>query len=74
MAEITAQAVKELREITDLPMMLCKQALVDAGGDQKKAIQILKEQVGKVKLDIWEDNFNSTYKLKNYVPEKGHHC
>lgn len=49
MAEITAQAVKELREITDLPMMLCKQALVDAGGDQKKAIQILKEQVGKVR-------------------------
>lgn len=49
MAEITAQAVKELREITDLPMMLCKKALVDAGGDQKKAIQLLKEQVGKVR-------------------------
>ncbi|MGE3316144.1 MAG: translation elongation factor Ts [Planctomycetaceae bacterium] len=49
MAEISAQAVKELREITDLPMMTCKKALVDAGGDQKKAIQILKEQVGKVR-------------------------
>ena len=33
-----------------------------------------KEQAGKVKLDVWEDNFNSTYKLKNYVPEQGHHC
>ncbi|HWL08629.1 MAG TPA: translation elongation factor Ts [Planctomicrobium sp.] len=48
MAEITAAAVKALREKTDLPMMECKKALTEAGGDQEKAIQILQEQIGKV--------------------------
>lgn len=48
MAEITAAAVKALREKTDLPMMECKKALVEAGGDEAKAILILQEQVGKV--------------------------
>lgn len=33
-----------------------------------------KEQVGRVPLEVWEDNFNSTYKLKNYQLEKGHRC
>jgi hypothetical protein len=33
-----------------------------------------KTAVGRVPLDIWEDNFNSTFKLKNYVLEKGQHC
>ena len=50
MAEITAAAVKQLREITDLPMMECKKALVEAGGDQDKAIQILKENFKKVQI------------------------
>lgn len=48
MAEITAAAVKALREKTDLPMMECKKALVAADGDETRAIQILQEQVGKV--------------------------
>ncbi|WP_437226958.1 translation elongation factor Ts [Planctomicrobium sp. SH661] len=47
MAEVTAAAVKALREKTDLPMMDCKKALVEAGGDEDKAIQILSEQAGK---------------------------
>ncbi len=50
MAEITAAAVKALREITDLPMMACKKALQDAGGDQEKAIEILREDAGKIQL------------------------
>jgi len=33
-----------------------------------------KTLVGRVPLEIWEDNFNSTYKLKNYVVEEGQHC
>jgi elongation factor Ts len=49
MAEISAAAVKALRDLTDLPMMLCKQALVEASGDQKQAIEILKREVGKVR-------------------------
>ncbi|MBD3676149.1 MAG: translation elongation factor Ts [Planctomycetaceae bacterium] len=50
MAEITAAAVKALRDLTDLPMMDCKKALVEAEGDQDKAVAILREQVGKVML------------------------
>ena len=50
MAEITAAAVKALREKTDLPMMECKKALTEAGGDEAKAIAILKEQFKKVQL------------------------
>ena len=50
MAEITAGAVKALRDLTDLPMMDCKKALVEADGDQDKAVAILREQVGKVML------------------------
>ncbi|MEZ6126471.1 MAG: translation elongation factor Ts [Planctomycetaceae bacterium] len=48
MAEITAAAVKALRDRTDLPMMECKKALVEAGGDAEKAIAILKEQFKKI--------------------------
>lgn len=44
MAEITAAAVKALRERTGLPMMDCKKALQEAGGDQDLAIQKLREQ------------------------------
>ena len=40
MAEITAAAVKALREKTDLPMMECKKALTEAGGDEAKAMRI----------------------------------
>ncbi len=44
MAEITAAAVKELREKTGLPMMECKKALVESGGDQEAAISNLRAQ------------------------------
>ncbi|HEV3144744.1 MAG TPA: translation elongation factor Ts [Gemmataceae bacterium] len=44
MSEISATAVKELRDKTNLPMMDCKKALVEAGGDMEKAIQILRER------------------------------
>ena len=50
MAEITAQAVKQLRDLTDLPMMDVKRALVDADGDQARAIELLKERNKKVML------------------------
>ncbi len=50
MAEITAQAVKQLRDLTDLPMMDVKRALVDADGDQERAIELLKERNKKVML------------------------
>jgi len=30
--------------------------------------------VGRVRLQVWEDSFNSTYKLSNYQPPKGAQC
>lgn len=48
MADVTAAAVKALRERTDLPMMECKKALVAADGDAEKAVEILKEQFKKI--------------------------
>ncbi len=48
MAEITAAAVKALREKTDLPMMECKKALTEAGGDEARAMQILRDMFKKV--------------------------
>jgi hypothetical protein len=33
-----------------------------------------KDPVGPLKLDIWEDTFNSTYKLKNYEAPKEAKC
>lgn len=44
MAEITAAAVKQLRDRTDLPMMDCKKALTEAGGDMDKAVDILRSK------------------------------
>ena len=42
MAEISAGLVKELRERTGLPMMECKKALAETGGDLKKAEELLR--------------------------------
>lgn len=44
MAEITAAAVKSFRERTGLPMMDCKKALQEAGGDEDKAVDLLRKQ------------------------------
>jgi elongation factor Ts len=46
MAEITAALVKELRELTGLGMMECKKALAEAGGDIKKAEELLRVKSG----------------------------
>jgi elongation factor Ts len=42
--EITASAVKELRDRTGAGVMECKRALVEAGGNVNKAIEILNQQ------------------------------
>ena len=46
MAEITASMVKELREKTDAPMMECKRALTETGGDLAKAEEVLRVKLG----------------------------
>ena len=44
MAEITAAAVKSLREKTGAGMVDCKNALVEAGGDEAAAVEILRKK------------------------------
>lgn len=48
MPEITVAAVKALREKTQLPLMDCKRALEEAGGDQEKAVELLRKAGAKV--------------------------
>ena len=45
---ITAQQVNELRKATGSGMMDCKKALVEAGGDMEKAVDILRKKGMKV--------------------------
>src|SRR5687767_12013828 len=44
MADVTAAAVKQLREKTGAGMMECKNALVEAGGNQEQAVDILRKR------------------------------
>jgi len=44
MADISAELVKELRELTGAGMMDCKKALVEASGDKEKAIDVLRKK------------------------------
>nr|WP_145550454.1 translation elongation factor Ts [Variovorax boronicumulans] len=46
MAAITASMVAELRGKTDAPMMECKKALTEAGGDMVKAEELLRVKLG----------------------------
>lgn len=65
MAEITAGMVKELREKTDAPMMECKKALAEAGGDLLKAEEILRvklgNKAGKAASRVAADGIATTY-------------
>ena len=44
MAEITASAVKSLREKTGAGMMECKNALTEASGNEEQAVEILRKR------------------------------
>lgn len=44
MAEVTAAAVKQLRDKTGAGMMECKNALVEAGGNDEVAVDILRKR------------------------------
>ena len=44
MANITSAMVKELRELTGIGIMECKNALKETDGDMKKAIRFLRER------------------------------
>jgi elongation factor Ts len=42
--EVNAADVKKLRDRTGMQMMKCKAALIEAGGDMEKAVEILRKQ------------------------------
>lgn len=42
--DISAKQVMELRKVTGLPMMKCKQALIETEGDHEKAIELLRKE------------------------------
>jgi elongation factor Ts len=44
MADISAEAVKRLRELTGAGFMDCKRALTEAGGDVDRAVAVLRER------------------------------
>jgi len=50
MSTISASAVKELRDRTSAPMMDCKAALTEAGGDMDKAIEILRKKNSSIQV------------------------
>src|SRR5262249_718033 len=50
MSEISAAAVKALRDRTNAPMMLCKSALTEANGDMEKAIEIIRKKSKDVQV------------------------
>ena len=44
MPDVSAAAVKQLRDKTGAPMMKCKDALTEAGGNEEQAIEILRKR------------------------------
>ncbi len=66
MAEISAAAVKAFRERTGLPLMDCKRALTESGGDEEKAIALLRE-AGKQLADKRSDRETGFGRFGLYV-------
>jgi len=66
MANITAAAVKSLRERTGLPMMDCKKALQEVDGDEDAAVEKLR-QAGKQTMDKRAGRVTSTGRVAVYA-------
>jgi len=64
--EISIQSVKELREKTGVGVMDCKNALREAGGDNNKAIDILRKK-GIAKSQKREGRIASEGQIQSYV-------
>lgn len=70
MAEITSEAVRALREKTDLPMMECKKALTEANGDEALAIKLLRERVKNLTVKL-EGRTTSEGRVATMVSDDG---
>ena len=70
MATITAALVKQLRAMTDSPMMQCKKALVEADGDLEKAVDVLRKMgIAKAVKRAGRDTNEGT--VAAYISEDG---
>jgi len=66
---ISAADVKQLRELTNAPMMACKTALDDAGGDLEKAAELVRERTGaKMDARVGERTANEGMVI-SYLPQ-----
>ncbi len=70
MATITAQMVKELRARTDLPMMECKKALTENGGDIEAAVEWLRQK-HKGKLEERSDKATGEGRIGVFIADDG---
>lgn len=68
--EIKASQIAELRNKTGLPMMECKKALVEASGDENKAIAILRKK-GFSKAAEKSNRATSCGLIDSYVHHNG---
>jgi elongation factor Ts len=66
MAQITAAAVMALREKTGLPMMECKKALAESGGNTEEAVEWLRKQGIKTQA-LRADRETTTGRLAVYT-------
>lgn len=66
MTTISAAAVKAFRERTGLPLMDCKQALQEAGGDEEKAFEVLRKK-GKQLSDKRSDRETAFGRFGMYI-------
>jgi elongation factor Ts len=66
MAEITAKMVQELRKKTDAPMMECKKALNESGGDLEAAADWLRKS-GAIKADKKSDRITAEGLVDNFT-------
>ncbi len=70
MAEFTAKDVAALRQKTGAGMMDCKNALSDSGGDQEKALELLKVKLAK-KLGKLADREAVEGTVQSYIHATG---
>jgi elongation factor Ts len=70
MMDITADMVKELRERTGIGMMECKRSLEECGGDQEKAIEILRKK-GYARAADKADRTTGEGRIGSYIHTNG---
>ena len=70
MAEISAAAVKSLRDRTNLPMMDCKKALLESGGDVDGAVELLRKAGAKL-MEKRSGRATSSGRIASYLAPDG---